>query len=323
MKTRITIILFATSFLTACIKDEIPVTPYDRGDVVEKQLAMESDYRNQLFFSLEAQEIISANLKSSWDLAFSCATDGYQVQINGANAAKVYETNKTNFQDFSGLDFDNLDWEWDRPHGDLDSTAIGDYRANGNVFIMDRGYDEEGNELGRVQFRLIQESKDTYKIFWATTNGNHKMEKVISKDASKNNVCFSFDQSDVVKVEPNKEQWDLLFSQYTHIFFNPFTAYTVTGVLINPNKTEVAIDTSIAFVDLSMDNLGELKFTRDANAIGYNWKYYSLSAGQFTVYDKVNYIIKTNKGFYYKLHFVDFYNAQGEKGFPKFEFQKL
>jgi hypothetical protein len=57
--------------------------------------------------------------------------------------------------------------------------------------------------------------------------------------------------------------------------------------------------------------------------VGYNWKEYDLNAGEYTVLSNINYIIQDNNNKYYKLHFIDFYNTQGEKGYPKFEVQEL
>jgi len=44
--------------------------------------------------------------------------------------------------------------------------------------------------------------------------------------------------------------------------------------------------------------------------------------GFYEVFPKMIYIIQTPLG-YYKFHFVDFYNTSGDKGYPKFEYQKL
>ena len=55
--------------------------------------------------------------------------------------------------------------------------------------------------------------------------------------------------------------------------------------------------------------------------IGYDWKSYN--SGTYEVDINKNYIIKTTEDLYYKIHFIDFYNDQGEKGTPKFEISSL
>jgi hypothetical protein len=35
------------------------------------------------------------------------------------------------------------------------------------------------------------------------------------------------------------------------------------------------------------------------------------------------YLLKSKEGYYWKLHFVDFYDSNGDKGSPAFEYQEL
>ena len=116
-----------------------------------------------------------------------------------------------------------------------------------------------------------------------------------------------------------------MFSAYTHIFdFNgsPYP-YRVSGVLINRKNTYVAEDEFHEFSEIDYElvqNDTLFSYSDNLDVIGYNWKTYS---GYFTIVENLNYIIKTNSGFYFKLRFLDFYNSAGIKGCPKFEFQKL
>ena len=64
-------------------------------------------------------------------------------------------------------------------------------------------------------------------------------------------------------------------------------------------------------------------FDDNQNSIGFNWKEYDLTSGVYTVFANINYIIRDNELRYYKLHFIDFYNDLGVKGYPKFEIQEL
>ena len=41
----------------------------------------------------------------------------------------------------------------------------------------------------------------------------------------------------------------------------------------------------------------------------------------YSVRDDINYIIKDTQGRYFKFRFIDFYNSEGNKGYPKFEYQ--
>jgi hypothetical protein len=35
------------------------------------------------------------------------------------------------------------------------------------------------------------------------------------------------------------------------------------------------------------------------------------------------YVVRTSEGLFYKIHFIDFYNETGLKGYPKFEIAAL
>ena len=89
------------------------------------------------------------------------------------------------------------------------------------------------------------------------------------------------------------------------------------------NNVEVAIDTNNIFSSIEYNMLMTYNFSSLQDKIGYDWKSFDLDNQIYTIDSKKNYIIKDQKGFYYKMHFIDFYNNNGEKGFPLFEFQLL
>jgi hypothetical protein len=125
-------------------------------------------------------------------------------------------------------------------------------------------------------------------------------------------------------VSPHKDTWDLLFTQYTYVFYDvDVTPYQVTGVLLNPNNVEATMVDDIPFEDIDLEFATNKTLNNELDAIGYNWKSYSLTEGHYTIYSNQIYIIKDVEGIYYKLHFTDFYTESGAKGAPKFEFQKL
>ena len=62
--------------------------------------------------------------------------------------------------------------------------------------------------------------------------------------------------------------------------------------------------------------------TKKQNEIGYDWKQYDQSSDQYTMVPKRVYLLKTN-GLIFKMKFVDFYNDQGKKGYPKLAWELL
>ena len=65
------------------------------------------------------------------------------------------------------------------------------------------------------------------------------------------------------------------------------------------------------------------EYLKEQDFIGFDWKSYDFDQQLYMVDPQIVYIIKTPIGRYYKLHFIDFYNSMGEKGYPKFEIQEL
>jgi len=85
----------------------------------------------------------------------------------------------------------------------------------------------------------------------------------------------------------------------------------------------VATDTINTFKDIELNMIDQYNFTNEQNEIGYNWKLYNFTSQSYIVKSDITYIISDIDGRYFKLHFIDFYNDNGEKGNPKFEIQKL
>jgi HmuY protein len=310
-------------FSASCRKSEIAIEPLERGDVITASVDMNSDYKQQLFYSLSENAIVSSNLKTIWDIGFECGSTGFHIKTNTSKAMSVYNTTQTIFtavNDTNGLSENR---NYDSPTGNLDSTAFGNWQTNKPVYIVDRGYNETGAQLGYKKVQILSVTANEYTIKIADVNGSNEVTVIVPKNTSKNFVSFSFNSNSVVNVEPDKENYDLLFTQYTHIYNDPFSIYLVAGVLINSNKVKVAQVFDTPFTDITVNDTITHPFKNYQNTIGFNWKTYSFVSSSYTVDINKCYIIKDVKGFYYKLHFIDFYYSSGLKGVPKFEFKKL
>lgn len=321
MKKGLLIILIGL-VLGSCEKDEIPVAPHEPGDVVEDQVEMNSDYRYQLFYSLEDTSIVSQNLKTDWDLGFESGAEGWHLILNTALGGGVANTQINDFE--AVADTAGLDWNHDAHSGNLDSTAFGDYRDTDNVFVLDRGFHYYGYHLGFMKVKILAHSTTDYTIRMANLNGSADTTFVIEKDENLTFTAFSIETLSVADIFPDKETWDLMFTQYLHIYIDPPQPYLVTGVLINRNKVEVAFDDSIAFESIDYINALDYYYSTAVNTIGFNWKKIpNVDNPVYEIYYHYNYIISGVNGSLYKLRFVSFYNDAGQKGTPNFEFQRL
>ncbi len=318
MKSNLLFIVLAV-VLTSCYKEEIPIPPHEPGDAVEVQVEMGQDYRNQLFYSLSENAIISANLKNDWDIAFESDAAGGRIILNTSKGMGVHQST----QAFDAIMSDaGLSWSWDAHSGNLDSTAFGDWQADNYLYVVDLGYDHLGDHQGYKKIRITGMTSTDYTIEYGDISDAVSQTFNITKNTETLFTYFKFDQG-IVSIAPPNEEWDLLFGQYTHLFADPLTPYVVTGVLLNRyNTSAVSID-SKPFNEVTYDDALSLTYANNIDYIGYNWKWYDYENGIFIIDPSTTYIIRTSQDEYYKLHFVDFYNSLGEKGAPKMEIQKL
>lgn len=340
----ILLIILAATF-TSCFKDDERITPYDRGERITDTIPMTHInaggsvqlYLNQVYYNLNDSTITSVNEKISFDLAFDASENDFRIWLNTANFMLSGKSDKTELEAVSSAA--GLNMIYDPSSGNPDSTAIGDWLTIQNadtsysnlVYVIDRGYDEAGNLLGLKKIRFDSLIGDTYYFTYSNLNNTDKISTSVKKQDGFNKVYFSFqDGGKQVQIEPQKEAYDLLFTQYTTLLFtnegDPYP-YLVTGVLLNPFQTTVAFDASMTFEEIDLAAAMNMSYTIQHDRIGYNWKDVQgdVESGivNYIVKPEFNFIIQNNIGQYFKLRFVGFYNRQGVKGFPVIEFQRL
>ena len=319
---RVLVIIAIAFFIFSCEKKELPVKKYDRGDLITTQVDMGSDYRRQVWFSLNDNKIVSVNLKSAWDLAFEASADGYHVLLNGAKAVKIYKTAFTSLAQVTDTAGIGINGKADMPSGNLDSTAIGDWKSDNKVYIINRGYNESGFQQGFYKLKISAVTATQFVFDYGDIYGSEIFHGIVTKDPAYSFIMFSLTDNQQKQIEPKRSEFDFCFTQYTHLFISPLQYYQVTGVVTDLGTRVFSIKDK-PFNDIVIsDTLGRT-VNEAKNAIGYDWKEFNLDNNVYTVNPKFCYVIRDKKGFYYKLHFIDFVNTAKEKGFPKFEFKKL
>lgn len=312
-------ILMLLPWLGACIKEEIPV----RKPVSEAgtyQVSIGSNYANQLYYDLETNTVIRQNNREDWDLAFEAGTDGFHVLLNESRimaAAKSLETDMTSLTSDAGL---NYTWDWHT--GNLDSTAIGDWRVDGKVYAIDLGSGLSGQNLGKKKLKVLSVSPTEYQIQFADLNASEFQTFTIPKSPTAGFTYFTMSGSGaLIDIEPDKTEWDLLFTSYCHIF-DDHTPYSVVGILSNRFGVRVQ-EVAIPFEQLSFDQVDTTVFPTRVDVIGYDWKTYDFDNGQYLVDANRTFVVKTHDHRYFKIRLLDFYDTAGAKGAPKFEVQEL
>ena len=309
------------SLLSSCFKDDDPVTLPAQGSVENFQISMGKTYHRQEYFDLGTRDTLGSE-HAAWDLCFESSEAGWHVWINGGNFALAAVTDT---QDFDAVkDTIGAMWKWDESSWNADSTAIGDWRNDRFVYIIDRGAGKSVDErFKKIIFQSVDETM--YEIEYSNLDGSIKNTFDVPKKAQNIYVYFTFDNGgSMLDIEPDLQHWDLLFTRYRYIFYDqhPPLPYLVNGVLINP-EVSVAVDSSMTFSSIDYQKVVNLNYTNARDIIGWKWKSYDFTNQAYVVRSHINYIIRDIEGYYWKLHFIDFYNFQGEPGYPQFEFQRL
>lgn len=328
----IIVLLFAS-----CEKEELPLiapvsnTPIidtsggenliAKGNITTNSVSMDADYKHQIWFDLGTNSIVKTNLRTDWDLAFDCGLNKNILYLNSALVAKVAFTDTS---DFNAVNSDaGLTYTSEHQSGNSETLAIGDITEQRNVFIIDRGFNPSGNPIGKWKVQITLVENQSYYLTCSKLNGDNLTTAVITKDPLYNRVAFSFKTLSVIQIEPLKTDYDLCFTQYTNVFTNPPLAYSVNGVIINPYHTEVAEEFNLEFNAITKSHAETLFYSKDADIIGYDWKEFLFSTQSYTIYQDQNYIIKDASGNLFILHFLDFYDENGVKGTPGFEFVRI
>ncbi|MEI7896453.1 MAG: HmuY family protein [bacterium] len=325
------IIVLALS-LQSCFKKDEMVTPHPRGDVKTDTIPMTENYLHQVYFSLDSGKIVSTNVKTTFDLGFECSETGWRVILNTSDFVRVADLGDVPFG--QAYDTTGLKMRFDKSDGNPDSNAIGQwYKISGNdtisnnhVYALSRGLDELGNPLGLCQVIFDSLKNNTYYFRYAPLKGGSGTAGTVAKNADVNYLFFSLKTGTVLPVEPSRQRYDLLFSQYTTLLYTdqgiPYP-YLVTGVLLNRFQVQMVVDSTVDFTAITRELAISKVYSGVLDGIGYDWKFYSFSSGVYTIRPKVNYIVKSVSGFYFKLRFVAFYNKDGLKGYPVIEYQML
>lgn len=307
--------------LSGCLRDEIPVAAFDRGDAITAQVVMQADYRDQIWFDLSENQVVSSNARTAWDIGFVCADSVDLISLNTSLAASAVIVTDQSFAEIHKIG--DLKLRPDHPTGQLDSMALFGLQP-GQVAVIDRGYDPAGRLLGTRKLELLTSEPGSYRFRVAKLDGSDEQEFSIAKDPVYNFLAFSFNTNEWVSIEPPKDTYDFVFTTYTHLFYDPeYQPYLVNGILLNPCETWAYEWDQVEFSRLGLADMDTISWSADWDVIGFDWKAFSLEDNQFSILPDRVYGVEDAEGFLYKIQFLDFYDPEGNKGSPLFSFQRL
>lgn len=338
MKKRLYFISLAAIILTfiGCMPEDEPLTPlFVDSTTMRQSVSMGSLYGTQLYYSLKTKSIVRSQPITTWHIGFSCERDKATVILNSALFMRLCEVKSTTpFEEVTKVpEIPEREWRYDKPILVEDSTALGKwykkegstYTFNKSVFIVDLGNDDIGKKLGFRKIQFVDITDNTYTLRVAELNNKNDTTITIQKDSEYQFIHLNVQaKCKVVVGEPKRNEWDLLFTRYTYIFYEPeYTAYSVTGVMINTPKISVWKDSAGSFDKVTRNEAQSYSYKNDRDVIGYDWKYFDLENNKFILDHRRTYVLKTNEGFYYVLRFMDFYDEKGVKGTVTYEVKSL
>jgi len=350
----ISIIFLIVITSTSCDKDDPLPTPAGpiESAIVNPEVGG-ANQPNQVYVDLSKNE--TTNIKrDSWDLGFYGGTN-FRVSLNGSifMAAKQLTTSDIDAvttADVSGFfdmvsvgTFDPLNMEFiDDVEGNINQTAIAEISATDDlnkVYLLNLGYEVgsetpatgsvalNGDPRGWLKIRVLRDGVN-YKLLYAELDDITHQEMSIAKNADYNFTFFSFNTDSVVNVEPNRTEWDLVFTSFTNEIPG-FGSYGYSDFVVSNAKNEVAsykVDTDVTLIsydDFLLADVVTTSFDSSQRAIGSTWRVGGGPDSDPAIIDTVYYILKDTEGNVYKMKFTALTNAQGERGNPQFQYDLL
>lgn len=317
--------------LSSCFKEKPMAAPRNQGMGQMATIDMGADYADQYYYSLESNRVISFNSRFDYDLMFECNANRFYIWLNTAKFMSVIRTDKTDIRLTSMADTASKNWMYELGEFSDDSNAIGHWWATfsnqptskNEVYIINLGVDNENKQLGFAKLQIHDFNGSSYSISYAEVNSQDIHTSLVTKDPTRNYRYFSFSDAGKVLdgIEPDKSQWDLCFTRFSVVFYEPYyLPYQVTGVLTNPSKVSAYLDSTYTFNEVKLADFDANRLQTRRDIIGYEWKRYEW--GDYTTKTWYTYFIKADEDKFYKLRFLDFKKA-GVWGYPTFEYYRL
>ena len=351
------ILCLAVFSFTSCESDNIPSEPIVviiDGASVSPNVGGPNE-PNQVYVDLSTN-ISSAVKRDAWDLGFYSGTNS-RVVINGSIYMAVGKLEATDIDAVTSTStevqelkpnvavgtFDAANTAFvDAPNGKISGTAIAeisDINENNNVYLLNLGF-EVGTEIpatgsiaisgdarGWKKIRILK-SGNNYTLQYADLDATTHKEITISKNEAYNFSFFSLDTESEVIVEPEKSNWDLNFTVFTNEIPG-YGSYGYSDYVANNTKASAQVykvDTDVdssTYDTFTKADVVVANFTNDQRNIGSSWRNGGGPGSLPSLKENVFYIINDTDGNLYKLKFLAFTNADGERGHPEFVYSLL
>ena len=180
------------------------------------------------------------------------------------------------------------------------------------MVLINLGYGLDNDLLGRCQVQLIFMDTESCQLRVANLDGSAEATVSVPWNPDGPHGYVSLLEQAARDLEPPSDTWELLLTQYSELLEGDFP-YQVTGIL-TPNQRVTVYDYSDYSWDeaLARDWSAD-GFTTDWNAIGYDWKYFDLNEGVYSIDPNRIFGVRTSEGREFQLRILDFYDEIGNK----------
>ncbi len=319
---------------SSCFKEKPLPLPDNQNRGRTSVIEMGPEYNDQFFYSLATNTVVKQNSRFVYDLMFDCSADKFHIWLNTAKFMSVKRMSQTNLDSVVLRDTTGGDWHFELGEFNPDSNAIGNWWTTAGteplsankIYLVQLGIDNDGNSFGYIKLQVNNFYGGAYSITYSDFVSPAKTV-LISKDATRAYRYLNLTTKALLDdIEPPKTDWDLCFTRYSVFFYSPYyIPYLVTGVLQNPERVQVYLDSTVVFDSISFTTFNQSRLLQRRDAIGYEWKRVSsLSVdATYTMNLHYTYYMRCDDDKYYKLRFFDFFNQSGVKGYPAFEYYQL
>jgi len=290
-----------------------------------EQASLGAQYIQQEYYNLATgeSEIVS---NDAWDLAFtttgfqdagvilneSASLDGSELELYLAPTADfsdaIEETSLTErlYNDETSWDtgafntladpMNPLDYGW----GAYDPAAMSVIGTKVYVLKLKNGMYKK--------FMVESLALTTYNIRYANLDGSNEETLSFDKMSFSNTDLAYFSFSNNQAFDLVDFEWDIVFTRYGSFVPAPDGSdtleYVISGVL-SGFDTQVSKAEGVDPSNVNFEDYDE-GFSTELDAIGYDWKEFSMESLQWTVFEDLAYFVKTKSGDVYKLVFIDF-----------------
>lgn len=276
-------------------------------------------YRYQTYYQLSTGQQDTA-LRCGWHLAFEVPIRGAAIRANHPCGVTVYKTTR----DTSGWTQLSVADTVHPLYDDLCYWTIGAFNttASPNAFDVGWGVYSLTDHITRGDSLYIIRVGNAFKKLWiqrlqganyfirvANADGSEDTSYAVSKTVAsgKNFVYLNLLTHQVLDLEPEPQNWDLLFTQYSKFLPSPQgpILYNLVGVLLNQGVQAARVRLP-SQADPDTLTLSAYPLDSCISVIGDDWKRFDAQSMQWHIADTLYFIVRDKTGNLWRIRFIGF-----------------